>query len=299
MSGLPTPIESQTAAHLSSNVEAFQFVRELAAELSGGVITLPSYPDVAMRVQRVLSDEAASSERVVRVVGAEPVLAARVLAMANSVAMNPTGKPVTDLRTAVTRLGFDALRATVVGYAVPQLRSAEQFRDIAKELMAQWQHCVWMAASCFVLARRQRRCNPDTALLAGLVEGVGKLYILTRASRHAALFADVAVYHGIVRDWHASIARAVLEQWRMNEEIIVAVQASEQAGREERDYSNLADVLATSALLLSCRDAPEILALQLPDHLAAQRLGLSIGDGEILMAEAAAEVAALREALGH
>jgi len=292
-------MESRTASHLSSNVEAFEFVRELAAELSGGVITLPSYPDVALRVQRVLSDEDASSERVVRVVGAEPVLAARVLAMANSVAMNPTGKPVADLRTAVTRLGFDALRATVVGYAMTQLRSAEQFKPIAKELMAQWQHSVWMAATSFVLARRQRRNNPDTAMLAGLVEGVGKLYILTRASRHAALFADAAVYHGIVRDWHASIARAVLEQWRMTEEIIVAVQAAEQAGREERGYSNLADVLAASSLLLTCREAPEMLALQLPDHLAAQRLGISLGDGGSLVAEAAAEVAALREALGH
>jgi HD-like signal output (HDOD) protein len=298
LSGVPK-IESATAAHLSSNVEAFEFVRELAAELSGGAITLPSYPDVAMRVQRVLADEDASNERVVRVMGAEPVLASRVLAMANSVAMNPTGKPVADLRSAVTRLGFDALRATVVGYAMTQLRSADQFKDIVKVLMAQWTHSVWMSATSFVIARRQKRGNPDTAMLAGLLEGVGKLYILTRASRHAALFADAAVYHGIVRDWHASIARAVLEQWRMNEEIIVAVQGSEQAGREERGYSNLADILAASTLLLTCREAPEMLALQLPENLAAQRLNITMADAETLVAEAAVEVAALREALGH
>ena len=47
---------------------AFAFVRELAASLSSGSIQLPSFPEVALRVQQVLADDSVSTEVVVRVV---------------------------------------------------------------------------------------------------------------------------------------------------------------------------------------------------------------------------------------
>ena len=80
-------------------------MRQLATELSTGAIELPSFPDVALRVQKVLSNEKVSVDRIVRVIGAEPMIATRVLTMANSVAMNPQGKPVTDLRAGGDAVG--------------------------------------------------------------------------------------------------------------------------------------------------------------------------------------------------
>ena len=41
----------------------------LAAELSGGNVDLPSFPEIAVRVRRVLSDPKSSVDQVVRVVG--------------------------------------------------------------------------------------------------------------------------------------------------------------------------------------------------------------------------------------
>src|ERR1700677_2125453 len=116
--------EAKSPVQRDASTAAFEFVRELSAELSQSTIELPSYPEVAVRVQKALSEENSSSERVVRVIGAEPMLATRVLQMANSAALNPGGKPVAELRTAVTRLGFDALRSAAVGFAMAQLRRA-------------------------------------------------------------------------------------------------------------------------------------------------------------------------------
>ena len=81
--------ESKTPTQRDASTAAFEFVRDLSAELSASKIELPSYPEVASQVQKVLSEENCSSERVVRVMGAEPVLATRVLTMANSAALNP------------------------------------------------------------------------------------------------------------------------------------------------------------------------------------------------------------------
>ena len=70
----------------------FDFVRSLAAELSRGNVDLPSFPEIAVRVRRVLSDPKSSVEQVVRVVGSEPALAARLLRIANSASLNRSGR---------------------------------------------------------------------------------------------------------------------------------------------------------------------------------------------------------------
>ncbi|MFI4913676.1 MAG: HDOD domain-containing protein [Steroidobacterales bacterium] len=280
-------------------MEAFEFVRELATELSENSIELPSFPDVAVRVQKVLADEKTSSERIVRVLGAEPMLAARVLCMANSAALNPSGTAVTELRAAITRLGFDALRTAVMSFAMAQLRRARAFKAIERHLNVLWQHSVQVAAAAFVVARRTGRANPDTAMLTGLVHGVGKLYILTHTQRHPALFGDQAMYQRIVRDWHANISKALLESWNMAEDIVIAAHTYEDNERDGRGPSGaLADILATAELLSSCREAPELLQQRVPTQKGAARLGLDLEACRKMIEESAEEVGALREALG-
>lgn len=275
-------------------------MRELATELSSSTIELPSFPKVAAQVQKVLSEDSAGAERVVRVLGAEPMLAARVLSMANSVALAPGGKAVSELRAAVTRLGFDALRTAVIGFALAQLRGASAFKGIERQLNAFWQHSVLVSALSHVLARRGERVNADTAMLAGLVHGVGKLYILTRAMRHPALFSDRVSYLRVERDWHGGIAKALLESWHMAEEVVVAVAEFSNPGRELRGPgAALADVLEVADTLAQCREAPELLSAQLAALPGARRAGLDADACQTLMQESAIELAALRAALGN
>ena len=283
-----------------ASTEAFEFVRELANELSSNAIELPSFPDIALRVQKVLGDESISTERIVRVLGAEPMIAARVLTLANSAALNPGSKAVTELRAAVTRLGLDALRSAVIGFAIAQLRRARSFKGIERHLSVLWQHSVLVASLSFVIARRGAKVSPDTTMLAGLVHGVGKLYILTHSMRHPALFADQVMYQRIIRDWHANIAKALLESWHVAEEIVDAVHSYEDESRDLRGTSAvLADVLEVAEQLALCKDSPELMRERLQERRAAVRLGLDLELGQRLVAESAEELVALREALGN
>jgi HD-like signal output (HDOD) protein len=292
-------VESKSPAQRDASTAAFEFVRDLSTELSASTIELPSFPEVASRVQKALSEENTSSERVVRVIGAEPMLATRVLSMANSAALNPGGKQITELRTAVTRLGFDALRAATVSFAMAQLRTAADFKSVQRYLDALWQQSVLVASLCLVIARRTGKINADTALLTGLVHGVGKLYILTRSQRHPALFADQAMYQHIVNDWHGSIAKVLLENWQMAEDIVTAVHAHTDESRQLRGQSAiLADVLEVAVALAACRQLPELLQERIGPLKAAAHLELSVDGCRALLTESAEELAALRTALG-
>ncbi len=70
-----------------------------------------------------------------------------------------------------------------------------------------------VAAFAFVLARTCTKVNPDEAMLTGMMHGIGKLYILTRAIDHPELFNSETALNDIIDEWHAGIGKAILENW--------------------------------------------------------------------------------------
>jgi HD-like signal output (HDOD) protein len=287
------------SAPVVSDPEAFAFVQALASELSTGKVELPSFPDIAMRVRQVLADESVTPEKVVRVVGSEPALAARLLQLANSAALNFSGKPVTDLRTAVNRMGFNMVRSAAIAFAMSQLKKVDALKGLEKPLDALWRRSAGVAAMSHAVARRLARLNPDTALLAGLLHGVGELYILTRTAKHPKLFSNEAVYHNIVRDWHSSIAKALLENWDMSEEIVEAVANYEDIGRSHIGPTDLTDVLTVGFLLASYREHPESVELNMQGVAACARMQLDRAGYDKLIQESGEEIAAIQAALGR
>src|SRR3569832_90722 len=125
---------------------AITFVQALASELSGGKIELPGFPHIVMRVQRVLGDENADTARIVKVLGSEPVLASQIVRMANSAALNASGVLVTDLRTAVSRVGLDTVRSATIAFAVRQLRDAPILKGLEAPLGMLWKRSVLVAS---------------------------------------------------------------------------------------------------------------------------------------------------------
>ena len=288
---------AQTPKH-TLDTEAFAFVQSLAAELSKGKVDLPSFPDIAMRVRQVLADEDVSQEQVVRVVGSEPALAARLLQIANSAAINFSGKVITDLRTAINRMGHNMVRSAAIAFAMSQLKKVDSLKGLEKPLDDLWKSSAAVAAMSHAVARRFSRVNPDTAMLAGLLQGIGKLYILTRSSKHPALFADHATYNQIVRDWHSPVAKALLENWDMAEEIVNAVSDFEDMERDHSGPVDLTDVLTVGSLLAAFKEHPESLEINMHDVAACKRMSIDRSAYEKLIDESEHEIDALRQALG-
>lgn len=276
----------------------FAFVAALARELSGGKIELPSFPDIAIRVRRVLQDEDVSADKLVRVVGADPSLSARLLQLANSAAINPSGSRITDLRMAITRIGFNLVRSSSISLAMSQLASSQPLQSIKVPLQALWKHSAYVAAMANVVARRLTAVNPDAAALAGMVHGIGKLYIMVRAVEFPALFADPESYQRVEQLWHANIAKAVLESWELADDIVTAVHLHEDLEYSHEGEADLTDVLVIANLLISYREHPQSIELNLQGVTAASRMQLDVEAYKRLLVESASEIEALRAALG-
>jgi HD-like signal output (HDOD) protein len=284
-----TPEQSQVA---------FDFVRTLAAELSRGNVDLPSFPEIAIRVRRVLSDPKSSVDQVVRVVGSEPALAGCLLRIANSASLNRSGRAVTDLRTAINRLGYNMVRSASISFSMAQIRKSNKLTGLEHHLTDLWERSTAVAAFAYVLAKKCTKVNPDEAMLTGMMHGIGKLYVLTRVVDHPELFASNTMLNQIIGEWHCSIGKAILENWDFSEAMAQAVGDQTDFSRTEEGPADLSDVIAVAILMAShMADAPG-LELALADIGAAKRLGLNEAKTLDVMSESAAEVAALTQALG-
>jgi HD-like signal output (HDOD) protein len=280
------------------NTVVFGFVKALAAELSQGQVELPSVPDIVIKLQKTLSDENVSNEVIVRVVGSEPMLAGKLMNMANSAALNSSGRKIADLRMAVARVGFNIVRSAALSFAVEQLKRSPEFKHLEGPLDVLWKSSVQIAALSHVIARRFSSLNGDTALLAGLMHNVGRIYILTRASKHPSLVADQLTYQSIVRDWHTNVSKALLENWRVAEEVVDAVANHEDMDREQRGPVTLTDVLALATLVERNRAGGDLQSADESLVKGLRRLHLQLQDCASVIDESAEEIAALKSALG-
>lgn len=280
----------------NDSTAAFAFVSELAKEVSSGKVELPSFPDVAVRVRKVLADENISNEQIARIVGSDAGLAARMLTLANSAALNRTGRNVGDLKTAINRIGHNNVRTAAVAFAIAQLRRASELRTIAHELERVWQEATLVAALSYSIASRCQ-VNADESMLAGLLHNVGKLYILARANRHGGLFSDPPVLAQIMRDWHANIGKAIVENWGFPEHIGEAIGEHENIDRHA-GQADVTDVLTVAVMAAGFMGHDVDFELNMQGVRAFRRLTLDNAKCAHIMTSCGDEIAALRTALG-
>jgi HD-like signal output (HDOD) protein len=135
-------------------------------------------------------------------------------------------------------------------------------------------------------------------MLTGMMHGIGKLYILTRAADHPELFATESVLNDIINDWYPSIGKAILENWKFSEAMARAV-GQEDFTRTDLDHPDLTDVVGIAILMVSYGTDIAGLEETLKELPAAVRLGMNQTKTLSVMQDSAAEVTALSEALAN
>jgi HD-like signal output (HDOD) protein len=198
-------------------------LEEIAASAARGDLVFPTHTEMAVRVRRELDDPDASVERIAKLIQAEPLLAARVVGMANSVTYNPSGRAIADVKNAITRVGFKALRALATAVIVRQMEEMPKtpaHRQLAIKL---WEHTAHVASLAYVIAKRVTRQDPDTAFFAGIVHEVGGFYLISRAAEYPGLLeTEIPDWEG---DEEARVGRAVLKVLGVPESVVTAIEA--------------------------------------------------------------------------
>lgn len=287
---------SDAATTLQERASALTFLQNLATEVSKGTVDLPCFPDVVVRISHALADPNTTSNRVVTIVGAEPRLAARVLQTANSAAFNSSGKPLTDLRSAITRLGQHMIQSTAMSYAMQQMKNEGSLRSIAQPLTELWNRSIAVASISKLVAARTK-VPSDEAFLTGLLHGIGKLYIMARAANTASGLGNRQSWMELIGGWQASIGKAVLLSWGFADEMCDAVGDQDDVDRRSKHEARLIDVLIASLVLADALKMPEPRVPDTDGINAFLSIGVTPVDCTIILNEADEQIRQVHEAL--
>ncbi|HEX6992994.1 MAG TPA: HDOD domain-containing protein [Gammaproteobacteria bacterium] len=244
----------------SAHATAFGFVEQLARDLKDDRLELPAFPDAVLRIQHALQSPDTGVSDIVTIVQSDAALAARILKTANSAALRRSDKEITDLRSAVARMGLSMVRTTAIAFAMRQLRLKDTYSPAGRvEIEGIWHDSIKIAAVCAVLAKHYTRLSSDQALLAGLLHVLGRLYVVMRAEERVKEkpFERIDVRE-IAAGWHAAICTAIVSSWGLPEALQHAVEKQDEVDLELEGDVTLTDVLIAAKALVAASDPAEL-----------------------------------------
>ena len=248
---------------------SFRFLQDIARDLAAGDASFPTFAAATMQVRAALDEPNVDADRLARVIAREPLVAARVVRLANSAAINTSGKAIADVRSAVIRVGHSAVRTIAVTVAYDQLRADRGLTQYRPKMETAWRHSVQVAALSYVIATRLTRIPADEALFAGIVHDIGYFYLLSRAPQYPEIGSESDALDGILREWHASIGQAVLHSYGLPEAVMDAV-GEHEAATPRMPPRNIGDVVRLANLVAEDTNpvrAPGAAPVPLDPHL--------------------------------
>jgi len=172
------------------DMNRLESLQQIVAKAQTGELVFPSSVAIAMKLRKLIDDPDIHLAATTDLVKIEPVLSARVVAMANSVAYRRSEDDITDVATAVAKIGLRSVRTMVQALIVRQLAGAP--KDARTQAVASqlWEHTAHVASLARMLARRVTHLDPETALFTGLVHEAGSFYLLSRTAEFPALLDE-------------------------------------------------------------------------------------------------------------
>lgn len=191
---------------------------ELIQQIRDDTLVLPSLPEVCLRVRDVAEDINATIPQLAQIISQDAALSARIVKVANSPLVR-TSSEVTDIATAISRLGINFTSNLAMGLAMEQMFQATT-DAVDKRMRAVWHKSSEIASISHVLAAHYTKLHPDQAMLAGLIHKIGALPVLTYAEENNALLNDAFALDKLIEKLHPVIGSHILKSWRFPKAIL-------------------------------------------------------------------------------
>ncbi|MCW4454576.1 HDOD domain-containing protein [Flavobacterium sp. MXW15] len=207
---LPLPLTPEVLLDALTSLEELRELLDSPRLRSaiGRIEKLPSPPHLYLSLKHALEeDEGADSADIAKLIAGDPAIAAKVLQLSNSAFFN-SGRSISDLRGAVTRLGLSTLRDLVLASEVFSGQSLSNAERNALQLRA-------LTASRLA-AKMLPASSAELGATAALLADIGLLLPGVRNEREPLLEGDE-------RPGHAEAGAYLLGLWGLPMPIIEAV----------------------------------------------------------------------------
>ena len=224
--------------------------RDLVEAIDNDDLVLPTLPEVALQIRKAAEDPEVSISALSKVIGRDTALSARLIKVVNSPLLRAT-QEVTELHTAVTRLGINYSSNLAIGLVMEQIFHARS--EVVEQKMREvWRKSLEIAGVSYALCRHCTQLKPDQAALGGLVHQIGVLPILTYAEDHYDLLSDPISLNHVIDHIHPLLGDKLLRVWEFPDMLVQVPRLYLNFKRrsDQIDYVDLVQV----ASLYCCKD---------------------------------------------
>ncbi|PHS18561.1 MAG: histidine kinase [Kangiella sp.] len=272
------------------------FLNELVDAIKNDRLTLPTLPEVALKIRDAANNPDVTSNSLAGVIAQDAALAARIIKVANSPLLRGAVS-VDNLQLAITRMGISFVRNLATGLAMEQMFQATH-DAVDKRLRASWEHSLEVASISHVLASNFTKLKPDQATLAGLVHQIGVLPILTLAEENPQILEKEAVLDKIIERLHGKVGRAIMKAWEFPAELLEVPLGCLDFTRNPPGSADYVDVVTVAKIQCYTEENTPYPDLDTDKIPAFAKLGLG-GSAEVHFVDAIAEeVEEARHAFG-
>lgn len=195
---------------------------------------VPRLPAIIPLLLQQLRDPNASAREYVAVIRQDPVVAAAVLKIANSVYFNPYRKKIENFEHAVATLGIEGLRL-VLSTAVLQPIVRGQNSKLPQRI---WDQSLACAVCCQQLALRAH-VDPFKAYLLGLIHDVGVVTLFNQLQLRSAEFLgsqapSPALLMQLVDELAQPLTYWIAQDWQLPPDIVRALAAQAEPPNDKQ-----------------------------------------------------------------
>ena len=194
-----------------------QLIADIESKFLQDKVTLPSLPEIALHIQKELTDENLSVNKLSSIVQSDPVITTRIIKVANS-AIFGGNKNVTSIKKAIALIGMDAVHAIVISAVLRDLFKPESVL-IKKMMTRYYEHSMRLGVISYVLAKGMTGYNRDHAFLAGLLHDIGVIPLLVVADRHAELSHQEENLNVIIDQLKGKVGSMLLKNWGFDNDL--------------------------------------------------------------------------------
>lgn len=270
-----------------------------------GDSSVPTLPEVAVKVVQLVGNRNATIKDFVEVVQSDQALTARLLRTANS-ALFAQRQPVTQLQRAMILLGLDRLKAMTLGFHLSQAAASEGGDFSVRKV---WANSIFRAWTAFRLTELFDRKITGEAFIVGLMLDAGvPMTPKLAGERHAAIvdsgatpLAQYLAEYNNLDFTHVDVIASLCKMWKLPDLLSKPI-AMHHTRPERMDTKDPMSILHSVGYFVGSMSlSTDSAAPARPDMapMAKNLLGLEASVVQRTMKDAAADFQAAREMFAH
>jgi HD-like signal output (HDOD) protein len=268
----------------------------ILADLENDRLTLPTLPEVAIKVRETIDDDGASISDIAQIIETDAALSARIIQVANSALYRGFSSADT-VQNAVMRMGLRTVKNLAISLVMKQLFQATH-PVVDRYLRSAWKQSTDIAALSAMIAKHYTNLEADGALLAGLTHSIGLSPILVRAESDSELLNDNAELVKLLEESAPIVGTEILKKWGFSQALVdVPMQhlvLDRQGNNGKADYADVVQV----ALLQTVAGSDHPLGSIGLDNLSSMdRVGMREAIEEIDMSGGVIELEEIKDAI--